>query len=355
VSATLLYAVVPRFYAEVERVAHPELADRPIVVGGDPRKRGTVHAASEDALARGVEVGMPVLEALERCPRARALPTDMRRYREVSAQLRAGFRRVTERVEPAGLDAAYLDLAGIEKSPEDAALALQRATAAELGLPLLAGIAPVKFVARLAAEEAGPGGIRRVRGGELSRFLDPLPVGRLPGVGPKTEAELRALGVESVGDLAALGRGLLEEKLGNHGLTILGYAQGRDPTRLRVAPHPRTLSQECTLEAPERDLVVLEERLLELAQGLAAALERERLAARRVVLKLRYADQEATTRSRTVERPLRASAALAAVATELLARSQAGERGVRRIGLALGALAAASGDDGQLDLFGEAR
>jgi DNA polymerase-4 len=117
VSATLLYAVVPRFYAEVERVAHPELADRPIVVGGDPRKRGTVHAASEDALARGVEVGMPVLEALERCPRARALPTDMRRYREVSAQLRAGFRRVTERVEPAGLDAAYLDLGAIEACP----------------------------------------------------------------------------------------------------------------------------------------------------------------------------------------------------------------------------------------------
>ena len=158
-----------------------------------------------------------------------------------------------------------------------------------------------------------------------------------------------------MGDLAALGRGVLEERLGNHGLTILGYAQGRDPTRLRVAPHPRTLSQECTLDAPERDLVVLEERLLELAQGLAGALERERLAARRVVLKLRYADREATTRSRTLSRELRTGGAIAAVAAELLGRSQAGERGVRRLGLALGVLGAAGGDDRQLDLFSEPR
>ena len=350
-TATLLYAGVPRFYAEVERAAHPELSDRPILVGGDPRKRGLVHAASEDALAEGVEVGMAVLDALARCPRARALPTDMRRYRDASAQLRACFRRVTDRVEPAGLGAASLDLAAVEKGPEEAARGLQREVAAELGLPLLAGIAPVKFVARLAAEEAGPDGVRRVRGAELARFLHPLPVGRLPGVGPNTEAELRELGVASVGDLARLGRSVLEERLGNHGLTILGYAQGRDPTRLRAAPHPRTLSQECTLAAPERDVSVLEERLQELAQGLASALERESLAARRVVLKLRFADREATTRSRTLPRLVRAPGPIARVAGELLARTQAGERGVRRLGLALGALATAAEDDAQLDLF----
>ncbi len=350
-SATLLYAQVPRFYAEVERATRPELRDRPIVVGGDPRKRGLVQAATEDALAQGVEEGMPVLDALERCPGARALPTDMRTYREVSARLRACFRRVTERVEPAGLDAAYLDLGSLEKSPEEAARGLQRAVATELGLPLIAGIAPVKFVARLAAETAGPDGVRRVRGSELGRFLNPLPVSRLPGVGPRTEAGLRELGIATVADLAALDPSRIEDALGNHGLTILGYAQGRDPTRLRAAPHPRTLSQECTLDPPERDVAALQERLGELAQGLATALDRERLSARRVMLKLTYADREATTRSRTLSRPLRTPAGIADVAAELLARTQAGERGARRLGLALGALDSAARDDRQLELF----
>jgi len=190
---TLLYAEVPRFYAELERVADPALAERPVIVGGDPRKRGLVQAATLDALAQGVEVGMPVLDALERCPGARLRRTNMRAYREVAARLRAVFRRTGAPVEVAGLEAAYLDPSGGDEAAEALAGRLQREVREALRLPLRVGIASLKFVARLAAEEASEGGVRRVPLGGVREFLDPLPVQRLPGVGPHTLAALREL------------------------------------------------------------------------------------------------------------------------------------------------------------------
>ncbi len=351
----LLYATVPGFYAEVERTADPKLADRPVIVGGDPRKRGLVQAATPDARSEGVEEGMPVLDALERCPRARALRTNMRRYREAASRLRACFRRVTPRVEPAGLEAAYLDVAGLGEGPEPLAERLRARVAGELGLPLRVGIAPIKFLAKIAAEEAGDKGILRVEPEAVPGFLGPLPVARLPGVGPKTLARLAELGARTVAQVIALGRPRLEAELGNHGLAILGYAEGRDPATLRPAPHPRSLSQETTFSDAEVDRGVLEERLGELSQRLEQGLALERLAAKRVVLKVRYADQELVTRSRTLIHPVAAARDLAGLASELLARTQAGTRPVRRLGLAVGGLARSRRDDRQLDLFSSRR
>jgi DNA polymerase-4 len=348
---TLLYAEVPRFYAEAERAADPALSARPVIVGGDPRKRGLVQSATEDALARGVEVGMPVLEALERCRGALARRTNMRAYRELSATLRAVFRRAAPRVEPAGLEAAYLDAELGDDAGEALARRLQQEVRDALRLPLRVGIAPVKFVARLAAEEAGPGGVRRVSHDALRAFLHPLPVQRLPGVGPHTLEALRELGIARIGDLAGARRRDVEERLGNHGLTLLAAAQGQGEARLRPAPHTRSLSQESTLGAGERDLGVLEERLAELAGGLASALARERLGTRRLVLKVRYEDQELVTRSRTLERAVAAREEIAEGARELLRRTQAGERPVRLLGLAAFSLTARPRDDRQLRLF----
>jgi DNA polymerase-4 len=154
-----------------------------------------------------------------------------------------------------------------------------------------------------------------------------------------------------VGEVAALGREVLEEHLGNHGLAILGYAQGRDESRLRAAPHPRSLSQESTLDSDELDLPVIRERIEELAQRLEGGLALERLAAKRVTLKLRYADQEQTTRSCTLVRPVAASRDLAALAADLLGRTQAGIRPVRLVGLAVASLIRSRREDRQLDLF----
>jgi hypothetical protein len=158
---TLLYAEVPRFYAELERVADPSLAERPVIVGGDPRKRGLVQSATLDALAQGVEIGMPVLRPSS-AARGAPAATNMRAYRELAGRLRAVFRRASPRVEAAGLEAAYLDPSGGDEAAEALALRLQREVREALRLPLRVGIASLKFVARLAAEESGERGVRRV-------------------------------------------------------------------------------------------------------------------------------------------------------------------------------------------------
>lgn len=350
---TLLFAEVPRFYAEVERALDPALAGRPVVVGGDPRKRGLVQSATLEALAAGVEPGMAMLDALERCPGARLRRTRMAAYREVSARLRALFRRAAERVELDGLEAAWLDPRGEEEDAEAVGRRLQREVREGLRLPLRVGIAPLKFVAKLAAEEAGEGGPLRVPLGGVRAFLDPLPVRRLPGVGPHTLGVLREIGVETIGDLARADPRRVEELLGNHGRALRGAALGQGESRLRPGPRARSLSQESTLEAPERDLGVLDARLRELAGGLAAALAREGLGARRLVLKVRYADREMVTRTLSLPRTLRSADEIAARSRELLQRTEAGERGVRTLGVAAFQLVAPPRDDRQLDLFGE--
>lgn len=348
----LLYAVVPGFYAAIERAADPTLRGRPLLVGGDPRKRGAVQSATPDALDAGVSLGMPMLEALERCPRAKAIRTDMRRYREVSAHLRACFRNETARVEPCGLDAAWLDVGGSDEEAEVIAGRLRERVREELGLSLAVGSASVKFVARLAAEGCGAEGFFEVPPAEVHAFLDPLPVTALPGVGQRTAATLGEMDVARVADLRRLGRETVEKQLGNHGLGILDYAEGRDRGVLRAAPHPRTLGQEVTLPEDELDRGTLGERLTELAGGLESALRRERLAAKRVVLKLRYGDHETVTRSRTLVHPVAQAAELRELAQALLDRTQAGARPVRGLGLQAAGLVRSRRDDRQLDLFG---
>lgn len=349
--SVLVYAEVPAFYAEIERAAHPALGDRPVLVGGDPRKRGLVQAATPDALAAGVEPGMTIVDALERCPRARAFRTDMKRYREVSTLLHACFREAAGRFEAAGLAAAWLDVSLLPDDPRAVAERLAARVKTELRLPLRAGIAPVKFLARLAAEEAAPGEVRVVAPGEEAAFLDALPVERLPGVGEKTARALAALGARRVGELLALERAAVEASLGNHGLRILEYARGRDPSPVRGARLPRSVSQEGRFEQGQVDLAVLWERLRELAQGLEGKLQRQDLRARRITLKVRYADQETVTRSRTLARAVTRAGEIQERAAELLDRTQAGTRPVRLLGITLGRLALGGREEGQLELF----
>jgi DNA polymerase-4 len=327
-----------------------------VVVGGDPRKRGQVQSASPEAEASGVRVGMPMLEALERCPRARAIRTDMKLYREISVELRTCLREEVDALEPAGLEAAFLDGSRLARDAEELARHLAARVREKLELPLRIGIAPVKFLARLAAEELPGGeGVLRIRPGEETAFLHPLPVGRLPGVGPKTSDRLQALGAPLVGDLLRLGRQRLEKELGNHGLRILEFARGQDSASVRAARHPKSLSQESTFEERQLDLDVLWERLQLLAQSLEEGLRRQGLCARRVAVKVRYEDQSTTTRSHTHGRALSSAAEIFRVASTLLDRTLAGSRPIRRIGIALSRLSPAAQEEQQLELFSDSQ
>jgi nucleotidyltransferase/DNA polymerase involved in DNA repair len=351
VSASILFADVPGFYAEVERATRPDLAGRPVVVGGDPRKRGLVQAATRDAEAAGVVVGMPVELALTHIRGAKALRTDMPRYREMDKRFRACVGRTSERLEPAGLGAAFLDVSGLAEPLDALAAALRDRVSRELGLPLRTGAAPVKFVARLAAEEAGPGDFRAVAAADVSRFLAPLAVSRLPGVGPNTVAKLAEIDAPTIGALVGLPRAVVEAQLGNRGLELLAAALGRGDDRVRAARHPQTLSQEATLAAGEVDRAVLGEQLRGLAERLERALGLEGLVARRLVLKLRYEDGQGATRSQSFERGLAAAGDLVEQGQLLLGRTHAGVRPIRLLGLAATNLERPRRDERQLSLF----
>jgi len=356
----ILFVEVPFFYAAVERGADPGLRERPIVVGGDPRKRGRVQSASPEAVAAGVEVGMSMIEALDRCPRARPLRTDMKRYREVSGRLRAVLRARVERLEAMGLEGAFIDV-GAAGSAFALGCELRERVRGELGLSTRVGISAVKFLARVAAQQvsvdalvdASPeAGVIEVPAGEEAAFLAPLPLDVLPGVGPRTLQALAGLGARRVGDVPHLNRDALERELGNHGLRILELACGDDSQPVRAARAPRTLSQEHTFETEQLDLAVIAERLQQLAVGLEGALRRQGLGARRVAIKVRYGDHGAATRTSTLGQPIRSAGEILEVVQELLGRTHAGARTIRGLGIHLAALDASREDERQLDLFG---
>jgi nucleotidyltransferase/DNA polymerase involved in DNA repair len=353
-AAPILYACVPGFYAAVERLRLVGVEDRPILVGGDPRKRGRVQAASAEAIARGVAEGMPMLEALERCPDARRVATDMAHYRAVSGALREALRREVEALEADGLGAAYLDLRDEPETASRVARALVDRVESETGLALAVGGGPTKGVARLAAESVeGAGGVRIVPADGVRGFLDPLPVDRLPGVGARTAATLAGLGAETVGDLRALPVEQVEEALGNHGLEILERAVGKDHEGgVRSSRHPGSLSRETALERPTGPGPELDRALVELSRALASGLARHDLRAGRIALRLRLGDGRERTRSATPGAGLQAAQEIAAEARMLLERFDLGGAPARGVRITLAGLVPAGGRDRQLDLFG---
>jgi DNA polymerase-4 len=345
-----LFAEVDCFYASVERADDPSLSGRPVVVGGDPRKRGLVAGASREALAAGVKLDMPVVDALKLCPDARATRTDMHRYREVSRRLLVCLRRDREELEPFGLSAAYFEVSADEAEARQVAASLRAAVAEQMGLDLRVGIASGKFLARLAAEESGPDGIAWVGPESETRFLQGLDVLRLEGVGEKTAATLAELGASTIGEVLALGRDRLQQALGTHGLRIHSYASGVDGRPVRVQRHAQSLSREATL--PETtDLDELGGHLLDLADRLERELREQALKACRIAVKVRFSDRGTTTRSQTLATAVGTASAIQEAAARLLTNTQAGSRPARGVGIQLSRLEREAESDRQLDLF----
>ncbi len=348
--APIWFAEVPWFYAEIERLRDPRLRSRAVLVGGDPRKKGKVQSASLEAETAGVRVGMEVRRALELCPQARAVRTDMAHYREVSGSLRACFRRDAQAIEPLGLESAFIQPSSRKGSDPNRLLEKVRDT---LGLPLRIGVAEIKFLARLAGENLAREGVFRIRPGTESDFLRPLPVSRLPGVGPRTVSTLLDIGVRSVGDLLGVDDSEMESRLGNHGLRILEFARGEDDSVVQGRQTRQSLSREITFEPPESDLGVMDEQIESLSREIAARLDREGWIGHRVSLRLSFEGGGTSTRSRTLGRPVDGARDLAALAQGFLASTQAGARPVRRLGVAVAQLAPSAERDRQLDLFGD--
>ena len=345
------FAEVPDFHIALARLDSPSLVGRSVLVGGDPRKRGKVVAASADLRERGIVCGMGLAEALARAPGSDWVPTDMKRAREISGILRAAVREEVEAIEAEGLAGFYMRAPFDREAGLDLAECLEIRVADRTGLPLRVGIAPARFAARLAAEDAGASGARFIEETDFEVYLLRLPLERLPGVGPKTAARLAELGAQDMPALRQLGLDRLEVLLGNHGRSLWLLASGDDPKPLRVRHHPETLSREETLESATSERDGLRESLSRLAERLERALRREGLSAGRIALRLTGLDERTITRSCTLEAPISSTRDLMSAAQELLNRVDLEGRLTRRLGLVLKGLEVEGAADRQLDLF----
>ncbi|MBS0213512.1 MAG: DNA polymerase IV [Proteobacteria bacterium] len=315
----ILHVDMDAFYASVEQRDDPALRGKPVVVAWRGA-RSVVCAASYEARRFGIRSAMPAVRAERLCPDAVFVPPDFNRYRAVSRQVRAIFLRHADLVEPLSLDEAYLDVT-VNKlgmaSATDVAKAIRAAIREETGLTASAGVAPNKFLAKIASDWRKPDGLFVVRPPEVEAFLAPLLVGRLPGVGKVMEGKLSALGVSTVGGLGDLSLDVLVNAFGSFGRRLYELARGIDERPVCPNQPTQSISAEDTFETdlPLEALATHIERLAEKTWA-AAAREKTR-SARTVVLKLKTSDFRILTRSLTPTAPPASAAELARIALDL--------------------------------------
>jgi DNA polymerase-4 len=349
------------FFASVEQRDRPELRGRPVVVGG-AGPRGVVAAASYEAREFGIHSAMPSVVARRRCPDVIFVPGDTARYARESRRIFEIFRRFSPRVEGLSLDEAFLDLTGSERllgPARDVGERLRREVREATRLPVSVGIGPVKMVAKIASGAAKPDGLVEVGAEAVQAFLDPLPVGRLWGVGPVARERLEGLGFWTIGDLARAGVEKLERDLGEWGLSIGRLARGEDLREVEPHREAVSLSEENTFDRDVDDRELLEATILAHAEALARRLRREQWLARTVVLKWRIGRRvregprgyPARTRQRTLSEPTDDGAVVAGVARGLLADALV--EPVRLLGVGVSGLVDAEGAGRQLALFEE--
>jgi DNA polymerase-4 len=333
----ILHVDLDAFFVAVEQVRDPSLRGRPVIVGGDPRGRGVVSTASYEARRFGIHSGMPLVTARRLCPYAVFLRGDFRPYTEVSRAFHALLGRYTPLVEPAGIDEAYLDLTGCEPvagPPLDAAHQIRARVREDLSLAASVGVASGKTVAKIASDATKPDGLLEVPPGQGAAFLAPLPVRRLPGVGPRVEAALAAVGVDTLGQLASLPETRLRILFGRHGPRLAELAGGLDPLPVAsLEAPPKSVSREGTFATDVSDAALLRAVLRSYCESVAADLRRRGLRARSFTLKLRYGDFTTITRRLTVDRPAHADDVLYRAAETLLEAALARDgRALRLIG-----------------------
>jgi DNA polymerase-4 len=331
----ILHADMDAFYAAVEQRDRPDLRGRPVVVGG-LGKRGVVSTASYEARPFGVHSAMPMAEARRLCPGAVFLAPDFPKYEAESAKIREVFHRFSPLVEPLSLDEAFLDMTGAEGlfgDPQEMGAALQRAVWEATGLTVSVGVAPCKFVAKVASDFRKPSGLTVVPPEEVRRFLAPLDAGRLWGVGPKTRLRLAALGFRTIGDLAAAPEERLASLLGKAGRELHRLALGEDPRPVVGEREALSIGAEETFEEDLQGVEALLPSLRRAAERVATHLRREGLVASGIRVKIRTARFALHTRQVLLPRPADTWEVLFAEGRRLLERFELKEP-VRLCGMA---------------------
>ncbi len=304
-SRWILHVDMDAFFAAVEIQRRPELAGKPVVVGGrgDPKSRGVAATASYEARRFGIRSAMPLREAYRRCPHAVFLPVDYPAYAAVSEKFVDILMRHSSRIETVGLDEAYLDVTATP-DPEALARRIKEEIFQELGLTASVGVAPNKLLAKIASDFKKPDGLTVIRAEDAKSWLADLPVRKLWGVGPKTEERLKTLGIHTVGQLAQADPDRILEVFGRSwGKSLLEHATGCDDSEVVSEWGPKSMSRETTFETDVQDPRDLWGTVESLASGLCEDLRAQGIVGRTVTLKIRFSDFKTITRSKSVGRP----------------------------------------------------
>jgi DNA polymerase-4 len=348
----ILHVDMDAFYASVEQRDQPELKGKPVIVGGHP-KRGVVLAASYEVRPFGVRSAMPMARAVALAPKAIVVPPRFAAYAEASEKAFAIFESFTPLVEPLSLDEAFLDVSGsiaLFGAPAQIAQRIRARIQTELDLTASAGIAAVKFVAKIASDLAKPNGLKEVPAEETERFLAALPVARLWGVGPKTEQVLQRLGLKTIGDIARRQPEALERELGAGGRDLWNLSHGLDERVVVPDRDAKSIGSEDTFEEDLSSLEALGTHVHSQALRVARRLRKSGVKTRVVQLKLKYSDFELVTRRTTLEAPTDDGQELYRAARTLLEREPL-KRAVRLTGVSAQDLGA---HESQLPLFAPA-
>jgi len=322
-SRQIIHVDMDAFYASVETRERPELADKPVIVGGRPEQRGVVAAANYIVRRYGVHSAMPTATALRLCPAAVVLPPRHSFYAQVSQQIHAIFERYTPQIEPLALDEAFLDVTASVRlfgSAPEIGRAIKQAILDELGLVASVGVAPNKYLAKLASDIDKPDGFVVVKEGEVDAFLAPLPVSRIWGVGKVAAKTFDKLGIKTIGQLRAYSPQLLRQHFGSSGEHFLLLARGIDERPVVSEHEAKSVSNETTFAVDISDEEVLLEWLHALTEQVAQRLRGQELKGRTVQIKVRLADFTTLTRAHSLEEPTDITAEIWRVVKELFAR-----------------------------------
>ena len=332
----ILHIDMDAFYASVEQRDNPTLRGRPVAVGGDPTTRGVVAAASYEARTFGVRSAIPMSRAVRLCPSLVIVRPDFQKYRAVSQQVFALYREVTPLVEPLSLDEAYLDVTENswgETLGVTVAKRLKTAIQDTTRLTASAGVAPNKFLAKIASGWKKPDGLTVVAPERVETFLKGLPVEALWGVGPVTAAKLRAHGIEKLTDVRARSLAELEAMVGSLAPWLIDLAHGRDDRKVEPNRPSKSSSSERTYASDLSGMSEIRQEIGKMARDVATWLQTRAITARTVTIKVRYDDFTTVTRSHSTPQMTNDTESIAARALVLLAKTEAGPRPVRLLGV----------------------
>ena len=350
----ILHIDMDAFYAAVEQRDRPELRGRPVAVGGSPESRGVVAAASYEARAHGVRSAMPMSQAVRICPELTVVSPDFARYRAVSARVFALYREVTPLVEPLSLDEAYLDVTEntwAEPLGMEVAKRLKAAIVEATQLTASAGVAPNKFLAKIASGWKKPDGLTVVAPERVESFLQQLPVDALWGVGPVTARRLKEHGIERLVDVRRASPELLRSVVGSMADPLRKLAMGDDDRPVEPNRKPKSSSSESTYPEDLTDPGRIRDEIAGMARDNAHWLERKGFVARTVTIKVRYADFSTITRSHS-DRPTSDAEAIVRRAVTLLEKTDVGQRAVRLLGAGVSNLEPQRGSGGAENVAG---